>query len=65
MAEDLITLILPPGAEAGKVSHGDREWIPYRLDHTDPGSKWAVEVPKNVAYHLCRVGGFVLLEDGR
>jgi hypothetical protein len=60
-----VVLICPPGAEAGKISHGDQCWEPYREDVENPRSRWLVRVPRGVvAYHLCRVAGFLPLEAG-
>jgi hypothetical protein len=58
-----VILICPPGAETGKISYGDREFIPYREDVENPRSRWLVRVPRGeVDYHLCRVGGFAPIE---
>ncbi len=59
---DWVTLILPSGAQDGKISHGDKEFVPYREDHRDPSSKWLVDVPSEVARHLCWNAGFRRLE---
>jgi hypothetical protein len=61
-ADGMVILICPPGAQDGKISHGDREFLPYREDHTDPHSRWLVVVPKEAAIHFCRIGGFQLLK---
>ena len=60
--EDWVILVCPPGAETAPISHGDREFLPYREVHTDPHSRWLVVVPKEAAIHFCRTGGFRLLE---
>jgi hypothetical protein len=58
-----VILICPAGAQDGKISHGDREFVPYREDIHNPRSRWLVRVPQGeVAFHLCRVGGFLPLE---
>jgi hypothetical protein len=60
--DDMVVLICPPGAESGKISHGDREFVPYRENIHNPRSRWLVRVPAGeVAYHFCRVGGFTPL----
>lgn len=56
--EPLVTLICPPGAELAAVSHGDRGFEPYR-EHGRTGL-WLVDVPREAAVPLCRVGGFRL-----
>jgi len=62
LADDSVLLICPPGAQDGKISHGARCWEPYREDIENPHSRWLVLVPRDVAYHLCRVGGAAPLE---
>jgi len=37
--DDWVILVCPPGAETASISHGDREFLPYREDHTDPHSR--------------------------
>jgi hypothetical protein len=62
-ADGMVILICPAGAQDGKISHGDREFLPYREDIHNPRSRWLVRVPRGeVAFHLCRVGGFAPLE---
>lgn len=63
-ADDWMVLVCPPGAEAGKISHGDVAYEPYREDIEDPRARWLVKVPRHVSFHLCRVGGFAPLESG-
>jgi hypothetical protein len=65
MAKDgWVTLICPPGAQDGLISHGDRSFHAYRADHTDPQSHWLVDVPEGeVAYHMTRTGGFVRVSE--
>ena len=58
MAQNL-TLLCPPGAEEGAISHGHHEFTPFRL----PDGRLAVEVPRHVAGPLMRVGGFVLYTE--
>jgi hypothetical protein len=62
MSDDWIVLALPQGAENGKISHGDHEFMPYRADATDPFSPWLVKVPRHNAHHFCWNGGFRVLE---
>ena len=40
--DDWVIMVCPPGAETAPISHGDREFLPYREDHTDPYSRWLV-----------------------
>jgi hypothetical protein len=59
MANDgWVTLICPVGAQDGLISHGDRSYHAYRANHLDPQSYWLVDVPLQVSFYLCRVGGF-------
>jgi hypothetical protein len=60
--DDWITLALPRGEETWEypISHGDRQYHPFRADHTDPASDWLVTVPRHVAVHLLHRGGFFL-----
>jgi hypothetical protein len=62
MVNDEVVLICPPGAQDGEISHGDRCWEPWKEDIENPHSRWRVRVPREVAYHFCRVGGFVPLD---
>jgi hypothetical protein len=68
MPEDgnpLITLIVPAGAELAPISHGDRNWVPYREDVENPHSRWLVRVPRGeISYWFCQKGGFRPLEAG-
>jgi hypothetical protein len=60
MADDMVILVCPRGAENGAISHGEREFKPWREDVENPNSRWLVRVPRGIAaYHFCRVGGFV------
>lgn len=59
----MVTLIVPPGAEAFPISHGDRNFAPYRADHTDPASRWLVDVPAEAAGHFLHNGGFSVMPD--
>jgi hypothetical protein len=56
--DQVITLVCPPGAQDGKISHGDKEFPPYRKDHRDPNSPWLVDVPLEVGRYLCWNAGF-------
>ncbi len=56
----MTTLILPPGAENGPISDGVTAFVPYREDHTNPLSRWMVDVPPDVAGRLIGVGGFIV-----
>jgi hypothetical protein len=47
----MVILICPAGAESGKISHGHREFIPYREDVENPRSRWLVKVPRGVVAH--------------
>jgi hypothetical protein len=62
MADELVILVCPPGAQDGKISHGDVAYEPYREDIDNPRSRWLVRVPRAAAIHFCRTGGFSLLE---
>ncbi|HEU0216455.1 MAG TPA: hypothetical protein VFQ90_07335 [Stellaceae bacterium] len=53
---ELVTLICPPGAQDAAISHGDAAFWAYR-EHGRDGL-WLVDVPREAAVHLCRVGGF-------
>jgi hypothetical protein len=65
MADDMIVLICPRGAENGAISHGDREFTPWRENIHDPHSKWLVAVPKELARFFCfNAGFFVYAKDG-
>jgi hypothetical protein len=55
MADDLITLALPPGIDGYPISHGDRSFPYYR---PDPHGPFLVDVPAEVAEHLLVRGGF-------
>jgi hypothetical protein len=55
-AEPLLTLLCPPGAEGGPISHGPIGYRAYLADHRDPLSPWHVDVPKTVAWHLLGAG---------
>jgi hypothetical protein len=62
MPEDgnpLIVLVVPHGAEDAPISHGDKNWEPYREN-----GRWLVAVPRHVALPLCKTGGFWPLADG-
>jgi hypothetical protein len=53
-----VILVLPAGAESAPISHGTTSYPPFRADHTDPASPWLVDVPPEVAVHLCHNAGF-------
>jgi hypothetical protein len=53
-----VILVVPPGAESAPISHGDQSYHAWREDHRDPGGKWLVAVPLEVAKHLTWNGGF-------
>jgi hypothetical protein len=55
MADDLVTLALPPGIDGYPISHGDRSFPYYR---PDPNGPFLVDVPAEVAEHLLLRGGF-------
>ena len=62
-APGYVTLICPPGAEQGPVSHGPFGWECCR-DPAYPGRRFLVDVPEYCADHFCRgAGGFVRLEQ--
>jgi hypothetical protein len=44
-ADGWVVLICPAGAQDGKISHGDREFAPYREDVENPRSRWARSGP--------------------
>lgn len=58
-----IVLICPAGAELAPISHGDRCYEPYGED-IHRHSRWLVEVPRDVAVHRCKIGGFYPLNPG-
>jgi hypothetical protein len=50
-----VTLVCPPGAEGGAISHGGQSfeaWHDHRLN------RWLVRVPFEVAHHFCWNAGF-------
>jgi hypothetical protein len=55
-----VTLICPPGAEDGLISHGTTEYRSYLADPRDPQSDRLVDVPPEVAIHYLHKGGFAL-----
>ncbi len=57
---EMVTLALPFGAESAPVSHGVTSYAPYREDHTDPASRWLVEVPRETVDYFTGVGGFIM-----
>ena len=63
---DTVTLLCPEGAFDYPVSHGTREFYPYRADHVDDsgrefGGPWLVDVPAEVAQHFLGAGGFLIM----
>ena len=64
----MVTLICPEGAFDYPVSHGEREYYPYRLtvDHSYPtrefGGPWVVDVPIEIYHHFLGPGGFKVYE---
>jgi hypothetical protein len=62
MTDDLVTLVCPPGAEGAVISHGAVGHRAYLADPRDPHSRRLVDVPREAALHLCRNGGFTLLD---
>jgi hypothetical protein len=54
----LMTLVCPPGAADGLISHGTQHFAPYRENHRNPDSRWLVDVPSEAAQHLLYKGGF-------
>jgi len=59
-ATRLVTLLVPIGAESAPISHGTTQYPAYRADHSDPDSRWLVDVPATVAIHLMHNGGFAM-----
>jgi hypothetical protein len=56
LADAMITLVCPPGAESAPISHGETAYWAYRADK---GSNvWLVDVPVEVARYLTWNGGF-------
>jgi len=53
---DWVTLQCPPGAENAPISHGAVSYRAYRVHKAS--DVWLVDVPREVAFHLCRTGGF-------
>lgn len=52
-------LVCPAGAADYPISHGTTNYRAYRADHTDPDNPvWLVDVPPEVAVHLCHNAGF-------
>ena len=62
--DDWMILVCPAGAETAPISHGTTAYEAYREDIHSPHSRWLVAVPRYVAVHLCRVGGFAPLDAG-
>ena len=57
-----LTLIVPNGAQDAPISHGIESFSPYREDHTNPASRWLVEVSREAAVHFLHNAGFALYE---
>ena len=53
-------LVVPIGAEQYPISHGTTNYRPFLADHTDSSTypTWLVDVPPDVARHLCHNAGF-------
>lgn len=64
MANDFVTLICPPGAIDGEISHGDHAYRPHR-DPDDPDGPWLVRVPSEAALYFLRQGGFSMPRAAR
>jgi hypothetical protein len=63
--DELITLVVPSGdTYSYPISHGDRQWFPYREDHRSECSRWLIDVPRYAAVGLLHNGGFALYEKG-
>jgi hypothetical protein len=62
MADDLIELNIPLGADSGPISHGYFSYAPFRADITNPNSGSRVRVPRESVDHFCLTGGFTLYE---
>jgi hypothetical protein len=62
--DEMLTLVVPPGAEDAPIAHGLRVFKPYRADPLDPDSGWLVRMPPDVAaQYLHGNTGFYLLEE--
>jgi hypothetical protein len=59
---DSVTLVCPPGAEDGLISHGTTEYRSYLADPRNPQSDRLVDVPPEVAIHYLHKGGFALTQ---
>lgn len=56
MADELVTLICPPGAADAPMSHGAVGYRAYLADHRDPQSVWLVDVPREAAPYFLKAG---------
>jgi hypothetical protein len=56
--EDFVTLLCPPGAEQGPVSFGEVGYRAYPFDPRAAATPWLVDVPREIAGHFLRTGGF-------
>ncbi len=56
-------LVVRPGAESAPISQGTAQYQPCRANHTDPSSRWLVEVPPEVARYLIHNAGFYLCPE--
>ena len=70
LPDRMVTLVCPEGAFDYPVSHGEREFYPYRLrvDHTYParefGGPWVVDVPIEIYHHFLGAAGFSVYDGG-
>lgn len=61
---EMLTLVVPPGAEDAPISHGTREFRPFLEDHLAPDSRRLVRMPPDVAANYLRGNtGFYLLPE--
>jgi hypothetical protein len=54
--DNCVTLLCPEGAETAPISHGPIAFEPYRQNWRS--GPFLVDVPPEVARHLCYRGGF-------
>lgn len=58
MAERLVTLVVPFGAETVPISFGTTVYRPYLADPENPASPWLVKMPADIAQHFTHNRGF-------